>query len=80
MSIPLWAREGGADSPVSIAANADFAASGPSYGKSYYLIYLLYYHLTMISLYGFHRKQGAHTRIRGNKLRQGAGSFRGGMR
>jgi len=47
-----------------------------SYDKLHYIIYFNNYHLTMISLYGFHGKQGANERICGNKPRQGAGSFR----
>jgi hypothetical protein len=48
-----------------------------SHDELYNIIYFQDYHLTTISLYGFHRKQGANTRIRGNKLRLSASWFQG---
>ncbi len=80
VSIPLSARDGSADSPPSIAANDRCCRIATDrMMKSRYLIYFDNYPLTMVSLYGFQRKEGAGTKIRGNKPRRGAGSFQGGI-
>ena len=79
MSSPALGRDGSGNSPASITANGGFAANGRSYDEIEISYISLYYPLTMISLYGFHRKEGAETRIRGNKPRRGAGSFQGGI-
>src|SRR6478672_8214217 len=58
---------------------AGLAVGDWSYDEIRYIIYFDNYPLTMVSLYGFQRKQGAETKICGSKPQRGAGSYQGGI-